>query len=1138
MKKTAIISILLRSWLVALALMAPPALRAFSPDTYAGRSALADGRWVKVSVASTGMHFIPASDLRSWGFSDPTRVRVHGYGGRRLNDLLTEANYTDDLPLVQTVNTQRGVWFYAVGPVEWQANTSRRLTHRNNPYTSVGYYFITQSDEPLREFEATGLARTPEEEPSTFTAALLHETDLMNFGESGNMFFGESFVSRPSQNYSFTLTDRVASTPVNARIAVGTDGAASSTFELTANGAALGEKATVGKRPSETAHYWASIGTFDRRIDLDGTSINIGIRYSRPSAILRAHLDYIELNYTRRMVLAGGLLDFATSTSDIQTIAGISEGTRLWDVTDPLDIRDVNRLASGDRAAWSAQTASERRYSAWDESASMPRPAYVGAVDNQNLHDSSAEIPDMVIFTLPRWGAEAERLAQLHRLSADSLKVMVVGQQEVFNEFASGAPDYGAFRRMLKMMWDRGADGGEGGKLRYVLFFGPTSFDNRMVTDAMRSLKVDFMPSWQTEASIQDGPSYTSDDIVAMLADGSSPSARSRMDIAVGRIPCRSTAQAKGYVDKLASYMGSARPGLWRNMVTTLADNGNAADHMKQTERMLNNMASTTLGARKTINKVYVDSYDIVNGTAVGARNRLYRQLNDGTLLWTYIGHGALESLTAENIVRTNDIDNEMYFRNLPMLYAATCNFSQHDGQQQSGAERMLFNTSGGAIATFSSCRTAYISENGLLSEQFGKYIFGKDSDGRLLTVGEAIRRAKNELSRSSDNHMHYVLFGSPAMRLAAPECEVRLETINGEEPGPEKDITIKARQRVRLTGIVADAAGQKMTDFNGSLYISLYDAAKSVTSKGHDVDKDIEPVQYTYDDQSSLLFQGRDTVADGAFDLTIAMPSEIADNFRPALISFYAAENSARRREAAGTNSDFFVFGTDTEAAPDTIAPVIEYAYLNHESFRPGDIVNEQPMLLASVTDDTGINLSTAGIGHQMTLQLDGKTFYNDVALYYSPFADGTPGGTIAYPLPTLSEGNHELTLRVYDTSGNPASRSLSFYVVQGAKPVIFDIYTDANPATSHANFYLQHNRPDAVITVTFEVYDMMGRRVWSSTATDRSDMFLSAPIQWNLCSQGGSRVTRGIYIYRAIVRTDDGEVTSKAKRVAVSGR
>ena len=179
-----------------------------------------------------------------------------------------------------------------------------------------------------------------------------------------------------------------------------------------------------------------------------------------------------------------------------------------------------------------------------------------------------------------------------------------------------------------------------------------------------------------------------------------------------------------------------------------------------------------------------------------------------------------------------------------------------------------------------------------------------------------------------------------------------------------------------------------------------------------------------------------------------------------------------------------------------------------------------------------------SAGIGHQMTLQLDGKTFYNDVALYYSPFADGTPGGTIAYPLPTLSEGNHELTLRVYDTSGNPASRSLSFYVVQGAKPVIFDIYTDANPATSHANFYLQHNRPDAVITVTFEVYDMMGRRVWSSTATDRSDMFLSAPMQWNLCSQGGSRVTRGIYIYRAIVRTDDGEVTSKAKRVAVSGR
>lgn len=64
-----------------------------------------------------------------------------------------------------------------------------------------------------------------------------------------------------------------------------------------------------------------------------------------------------------------------------------------------------------------------------------------------------------------------------------------------------------------------------------------------------------------------------------------------------------------------------------------------------------------------------------------------------------------------------------------------------------------------------------------------------------------------------------------------------------------------------------------------------------------------------------------------------------------------------------------------------------------------------------------------------------------------------------------------------------------------------------------------------------------MLGRRVWSSTVTDRSDMFQSAPVTWDLSDMGGHRVTRGIYIYRAIVKTDSGDIYTAAKRIAVTG-
>ena len=69
-------------------------------------------------------------------------------------------------------------------------------------------------------------------------------------------------------------------------------------------------------------------------------------------------------------------------------------------------------------------------------------------------------------------------------------------------------------------------------------------------------------------------------------------------------------------------------------------------------------------------------------------------------------------------------------------------------------------------------------------------------------------------------------------------------------------------------------------------------------------------------------------------------------------------------------------------------------------------------------------------------------------------------------------------------------------------------------------------------------EVFDLMGRPVWSTTQTGRSDMFTSFPITWDLCNSGGARVQRGIYIYRATISTDGKQHASKAKKIAVAGQ
>lgn len=75
--------------------------------------------------------------------------------------------------------------------------------------------------------------------------------------------------------------------------------------------------------------------------------------------------------------------------------------------------------------------------------------------------------------------------------------------------------------------------------------------------------------------------------------------------------------------------------------------------------------------------------------------------------------------------------------------------------------------------------------------------------------------------------------------------------------------------------------------------------------------------------------------------------------------------------------------------------------------------------------------------------------------------------------------------------------------------------------------------------MTVTIDVYDLMGRRLWTATESGRSDMFTSMAISWDLLDSGGRRVPRGIYVYRAtITDADSGEKSSTAsKKLAVKG-
>ena len=60
---------------------------------YAAHSVLANGKWAKIKVSSTGVYQLTNELIRRAGFSNPDKVKIYGYGGNLQNEVLDDATF-------------------------------------------------------------------------------------------------------------------------------------------------------------------------------------------------------------------------------------------------------------------------------------------------------------------------------------------------------------------------------------------------------------------------------------------------------------------------------------------------------------------------------------------------------------------------------------------------------------------------------------------------------------------------------------------------------------------------------------------------------------------------------------------------------------------------------------------------------------------------------------------------------------------------------------------------------------------------------------------------------------------------------------------------------------------------------------
>ena len=1091
--------------------------------SYAERSVLADGHWVKIRVSESGVCRMSFSELRSAGL-EPSQVRVFGYGGAQKEQDFSKPNI-DDLPQVPVYVGEDYILFYVQGPISWTYNGSR-FAHTRNTYSDFGYYLLSDDAGDMLLFpEAEAVSGSPTD-VTYYSYYQVQDEDSVNLIDrtgvsgGGRTFYGEQFAAGQTRTFTFS-TPYANGDNSSVYIDMAANAATTSTVKAKLNNTSS-KSIYISSIPD---HYTFGVaGTISMNGASEEQNQRVTIQFVNSNASALAWLNYIEITTPSELVMTGSYMGIRSLVNRNTTnpvrflLRNTTASTQIWDVTDLAAIQRMPTTMVDDQLAWvGTQANGVHEYIAVNtDGTKFVQAEVVGEVKNQNLHALSNI--DYIIICPEGYEDVSEDLAKAHE-AKQAITYAIVTDQQVYNEFSSGTPDATAYRWLMKMLYDR-AKNGIGQQPRWLLLMGHGTFDNRKL---LRNSGTSLLLTYQSKNSVNEIKAYATDDYFAYLDDNEGAiDTQGRMDIGVGRLPVESLDEARTTVDKLIQYIRNEQTGKWKNQLVYLADDGENGTHTETAEK------SAELVRIKNpdfiVHKIFLDAYpQEVNASGESyplAKNRVLNLLKNGVLFFNYSGHGGYNAITNESILNLKDIAG-MTNKNQAFWLFATCNFAQCDAGKRSAAETAVLNPKGGAIGILAATRTVYASQNTNLNRSVCDTLFGhSDVFHYDMTLGEAISIGKNLLG-SDENKLAYVLLGDPCMRLNYP-TDYHVETLT------EMD-TLNALSVQHVEGRIIDEDLNTVSDFNGKVDITIYDKMQSIPTRDND-NAGGDPRVIAYNDYPNTIFSGATDVKDGLFNYTFMVPKDIRYNFDNGRIVYYAVTaDSLETAEAVGHFEQFIIGGTGSTVAIDTIGPEMEI-YLNSPAFRNGDKTYATPRFFANLYDKNGINTAGAGIGHDLMLIIDDdpKMIYS-LNEYFTAANNSYQAGQVSYLMEELANGPHSLTFRAWDLLNNSTTKSLNFIVEAGLDPSIYNVTTYPNPVQQSGVVHLivNYDQPDELIETEIYLYNTAGQMVYSHKQ-DNPDA-----VSINLPSLG---LNTGVYIYSVKIKSASSKYSTTSGKIIVT--
>ncbi len=691
-----------REWPATIEAQSPKSVEAVSRAQVSSleqQFGLAGQAAVKLSVNQDGWYRVTRADLVAAGLNanaDNARLQLYLNG--------------EEQPI--KVGTDGTVEFYG-----------RRL---EAPTTDKGVYWLIEGTTPGQRIQmlptlpavgqmATGFPMTVERRDR-----VIYFSSLQN-GDASNIFGPIVGSQTASQSLQLRHPNAAASAPAQLEVALQGITAQNHLVSVSINGQQVGVVSFTGRAhtvwqtpvPMSALVEGANLVTLTRMNGEGDTSL----------------VDYVRVTYARTYEAEANQLACTVQAGSTVKLGGFTtDDIHVFDVSDALQPRELNVTAEpdGQGFAVSFEAAQAARLVAFTGSSPMQQPAAMVA-NEPSAWNSLPNGAGMVVITHRDFRQAVEPLAAHRR--AQGLSVAVIDVEDIYDEFSFSAHGPQAIKDFLdwtRQHWSNSP--------QYVLLVGDSSWDARNELGLSQS---EFVPTRLIDTAFME---TASDD---WLADFNNDGIA---EMAVGRLPVKTAAQAATIVQKIIGYDQLRFDP--RRGAMLVADNGfesasqdiEAAIPQRMPVQMINRSSASDSVIRQ----------QILNG------------INAGPRIVNYYGHGSVQVWTGAGLLQNSDAPNLTNGGKLAVFTLMNClNGYAHDAYIDSLGEALLKAENGGAVAVWAS--SGYTESGG--QTQINRQLYQQVFTNSAVRLGDAIRSAKGA-TMNGDVRRTWVLLGDPSMRV------------------------------------------------------------------------------------------------------------------------------------------------------------------------------------------------------------------------------------------------------------------------------------------------------------------------------------------------------------------------------------